>query len=702
MTIDLEVTVNGALYQQQALGRVGAARAAVKTVVTEFPRRVREVAHTWIPMRDGCRLAARIWLAEDAEREPVPALLEYIPYRKNDATAVGDSMRHAYFAGHGYASVRVDLRGSGDSEGILYDEYLPQEQEDALEVIAWLADQPWSTGAVGMFGISWGGFNSLQVAALRPPALKAVISICSTDDRYADDVHYMGGCVLGSDMLSWASTMLAYNARPPDPAVLGECWRELWRERLEQTPPFVEAWLSHQRRDFYWVHGSVCEDYGAIACPVYMVGGWADAYRSAILRFLAGYPGPRKGLIGPWAHTYPEDGLPGPAIGFLQEALRWWDQWLKGIETGIMAEPLLRVWMQGAVEPSPFHAERPGRFVAEPEWPSPRIATRGYALARGRLTREPPATEEELQVRGREACGADAGVWCPYGRATDSPPEQRAEDGLSLCFDSAPLTEPLEILGFPELELEVAADRPLALIAVRLCDLARSGASLLVTRGLLNLSHHESHAEPAPLEPGRRYRVSVRLAAIAHAFAPGHRLRLALSPTYWPWAWPSPEPVTLTVFTGASRLALPVRPPRPEDELVPPFASPECAAPLPFETLRAPAGARTLERDAGGHLRLVWKEDDLGRGRLARDGLEWEAVGTDTFTIVDGHPLSAAVRCEWTIALGRGDWQTRIETESTMSADAGAFRLTNAVDAYEGGVRVFAQTSSRAIPRDLV
>jgi putative CocE/NonD family hydrolase len=252
---------------------------------TEFPVPIREVENTWIPLSDGARLAARIWLPENAEADPVPAVLEYLPYRKNDGTAVRDALRHPYLAGHGYAMIRVDMRGSGDSDGILYDEYLPQEQEDALEVLAWIGRQPWCSGNIGMFGKSWGGFNSLQIAARRPPELKAVIAIAFTDDRYADDVHYMGGCVLGSQMLSWASVMLSYNAAPPDPRFVGSRWREMWLQRLRQSPPFVEQWLSHQRRDDYWQHGSVCEEYGDInsatpmlclvywkACPVHAKG----------------------------------------------------------------------------------------------------------------------------------------------------------------------------------------------------------------------------------------------------------------------------------------------------------------------------------------------------------------------------------------------------------------------------------------------
>ena len=179
---------------------------------------MRLLDHVQIPLADGMRLSARVWLPEDAEAEPVPAILEYLPYRKGDVSSIDDSVRHPWFAAHGYAVVRVDIRGSGDSEGVLIDEYHPQEQLDCLEVLRWIAAQPWCTGSIGMMGISWGGFNSLQVAAHRPPELKAIITCCSTDDRYADDVHYIGGLPLAFYLLPWASVMLTYNARPPDPA----------------------------------------------------------------------------------------------------------------------------------------------------------------------------------------------------------------------------------------------------------------------------------------------------------------------------------------------------------------------------------------------------------------------------------------------------------------------------------------------------
>jgi putative CocE/NonD family hydrolase len=668
----------------------------------DFPYPIHEIEHLLIPLSDGVRLAARIWLPVDATEQPVPAILEYIPYRKNDSTAFRDSIRHPYFAGHGYASVRVDMRGSGDSDGILYDEYLPQEQDDALEVMAWLAAQPWCNGQVGIIGKSWGGFNGLQIAARRPPQLKAVISIYSTDDRYADDVHFRGGCLLACDMLPWASRMFVMNGLPPDPRNVGEAWREMWLDRLQRTPPFIEAWMSHQTRDAFWKHGSVGDNFSDITCPVYAVGGWADAYTNAVPRLLEGLPGPRKGLIGPWAHEYPEVAIPGPAIGFLQECLRWWDYWLKGIDTGIMDEPMLRVWLQDSVEPGPYYRERPGRWVTEPTWPSPHLEKQTYWLNRGTLD-DAPAAARPLQYLGSQFAGADAGVWCPYGDPVEMPPDQRAEDGLALSFESAPLQEPVEILGFPEVILTIAADRPNALVVVRLCDVAPTGSSLLVSRGFLNLTHRESHEQPSPVEPGQRYTVRIRLDVAGHKLLAGHRWRLSVSPTYWPQAWPSPEPVTLTIFTGAaSQLTLPVRPPRAEDGGVPPFEPPESSPPLKFEQVESHLHKRFVQRDIGQKTLELVDVADSGRKKLLPHGLEFYSQSKDVFTITEADPLSAAIRCKYTMELQRDAWQIRIETSSTMSADAEAFYITNVIDAYEGNTRIFTKARDTKVPRQLV
>jgi len=661
-------------------------------------RRVRELDHVWIEVPDGTRLAARIWLPEDAEDVPVPAILEAVPYRKSDWTWARDAVQHPYVAARGYACVRLDLRGSGDSDGVLEDEYLPQEQEDIVEAIAWLAEQPWCTGAVGMIGISWGGFNGLQVAARRPPALRTVITLCSTDDRYADDVHYVGGCVLAVDMLPWSSQMLVWNAAPPDPRNLGEGWRDAWLERLERTPPYVEAWLAHQRRDDYWKQGSVCEDFAAIECPVYAIGGWADGYTNAIFRLLAGLPGVCKGLIGPWAHGFPNDAAPGPSIGFLEECLRWWDRWLKGIDTGIDSEPKLRAWLQEPVAPSAHHDERPGRWVSEESWPSAEIDTRTLYLGDGTLTPEAPQ-ERLLDLRGSQLCGLDSGLWCPYGDAVDMPPDQRLDDGLSLTFTSESLHERLEILGFPEATLTVAADRPQAFLVVRLCDVAPTGESLLVSVGVLNLTHRESHEQPSSLVPGERYEVTVHLNAAGHAFEPGHRIRLSVSPTYWPWVWPSPEPVVLSVLAGSSRLVLPERAPTVRDLTLAPFGLPDGSEPLEVETLSADHVSRTITRDvASGEVVLRYAYGS-GLQRLP-GGAEMEDDYREVFTIREGEPLSARVETDHTVTLAWEGVRTRANARSAMWCDADSFHVENTVEASEGGDVVFERTRSLSVPRD--
>jgi uncharacterized protein len=671
-------------------------------VVTDLPRAVRRIDHVWIPMSDGARLGARIWLPEDAEADPVPAILEYLPYRKGDGTAHRDEPRHAYFAGHGYAVLRVDLRGSGESDGLLHDEYLPQEQEDALEVLRWIAGQPWCTGAVGMFGISWGGFNGLQVAAHAPPELKTVITLCSTDDRYADDVHYRGGAVLALEMLSWGASLLSFNAIAPDPEVAGEGWRDAWLERIDGVEPYEHEWLRHQRRDDYWKQGSVCEDFDAIRCPVYAIGGFADGYSEAVFRILAGMGDRAKGLLGPWAHSFPDKVEPGPAIGFLQECLRWWDQWLKGEDTGIAGEPALRVWMQEPVAPAARLTERPGRWVAEETWPSPNIEERRLWLGDRVLREEADRATPRLQVGTDLLCGLDGGVWCADGSHGEGAVDQRADDGRALSFDSVALEERIELLGNARVELVLESDRPVAQLAARLCDVAPDGTSLLVTRGVLNLTHRDSHEYPEPLAPGESTRVLLELDGIAEAIPAGHRLRLALSPAYWPWLWPAPELATLAVHTAESSLVLPVRPPRADDERLRPFGEPEQAPGLEEETLEPVEGSRAVTRDfASGRTELVFDWAAGGRYRLVKLGLQTGYWTKTTYSIVPGDPLSAEVRCEAATELGRDGWLTRAEIRSVMDADAERFRVRTELEAFENGERVRLREWTFETPRDL-
>jgi putative CocE/NonD family hydrolase len=678
----------------------------MQRIKTDFPHPVREIENTWIPLSDGTRLAARIWLPTNAEENPVPALLEYIPYRKNDGTAVRDAIRHPYLAGHGYACVRVDIRGSGESDGILYDEYLKQEQDDCLEVINWIASQPWCNGSLGMFGKSWGGFNSLQVAARRPPQLKAIITIGFTDDRYHDDVHYMGGCVLASQMLSWASVMFVYNAQPPDPRWVGEQWREMWLERVEKSPPFVEAWLKHQRRDDFWKHGSVRENYSAIEVPVYAVGGWGDAYNNSIPRLLEDLSVPRKGLIGAWSHNYPEEGVPGPRIGFTQESLRWWDHWLKGRDTGIMDEPMLRTWILESEPPATFYSERLGSWVADPCWPSPHIQDQTLYLnsdgAAGEIANS-PSGPQTLSFIGLLSHGLQCGEWGNFGLKGEFPPDQRSADGECLRFNSAPASEAVTILGNPEVDLELAVDKPQALVAVRLCDVAPDGSSTLVTWGMLNLSHRNSHETPEPAIPGERYRITVQLRMMGYKLAPGHRWRVGISPTFSRHAWPSPNSVELTLFIGEGcRLRLPVRAAQSGDAALPAFPPAEISRPLAIEHVRAPHRTHTVTHDHVDGWATMRLECDDGRLRFLDNGLETDHRSVETFKVREGDPLSTSEHIESILEFQREDWNVRVETDSLMTADATHFHLENRMDAFEGEAKVFSKTWKKSIPRDNV
>ncbi len=642
-------------------------------IITKFPRAIREIEHTLIPLRDGTKLAARIWLPVDAWQNRVPAILEYLPYRKRTGTFERDALTHPYLAGHGYAAVRVDIRGSGEFDGLLTDEYAQQEQDDGFELIRWLAVQPWCNGAVGMMGISWGGFNALQVAARRPPALKAIITLCSTDDRYRDDVHYMGGALLRAG-LGWAAFLFGTMCHPPDPVLVGARWRPMWLERLNHLPLFLERWIRHQWRDDYWKHGSVCEDYGAIRCPVYVVGGWTDGYTNAIPRLLEHLTGPRKGLIGPWAHAYPHLALPGPRIGFLQEALRWWDHWLKGVETGVMEEPMLRAWMTDSVRPASHHEELPGRWVTETSWPPPDIVEHclyltddGLQPANGRLT---PVAVCSLQTVGKHG-----GAWCPFGQGADQAGDQQEDDAGSAVFDTAPIPTSIEILGAPVIALVIVADKPVANLVVRLCDVYPDGASLRISYGILNLTHREQHEEPSPLVSGRRYQVRIQLNDAGAVFPAGHRIRVSISTTYWPMIWPPPETATVTILEGT--LALPMRAATVANTFVRPFPGPETAAPEPIA------------------------ESGQGAVRIPRLGLELSTTSSFSASIDEHDPLSAVVEMRQSQTVSRGAWRIRIEMETRMSCSQDAFLLRASMRAYEADVEVCSRSWDRTVARAL-
>ncbi len=645
-----------------------------------------------ITLSDGCRLSARLWRPQDAAENPVPVILEYLPYRKRDGTCARDALTHPWFAQRGYACLRVDIRGNGDSEGTMTDEYTPQELADAVEVIDQIAAAPWCNGRVGMMGISWGGFNALQVAALAPDPLKAIITLCSTVDRFADDIHYKGGCLLNEN-LGWGATMWSYSSRAPDPALRPDDWRALWLERLENEPFLPSVWLRHQRRDAYWRHGSVSEDYSAIKAKVLAVGGWGDAYKNAVPQLVEALPG-AKGIVGPWVHKYPHFAVPEPRIGFLQEALRWWDRWLKDIPTGVEDDPDYRAYLMDGVRPARWYTERPGRWVAEEYGATSHIPYRTLHLTNVGLSDGPGPLK--ATVNSTQDCGAEAGEYCAIWLGPEMPGDQRIDDMHSATFDSAPAEEDVDIFGAPRLTLRVASDKPQAQIAVRLNHIHPDGAATRITYGVLNLSHRDSPESPTPLTPHETVRVVLSMDHIAYRLPRGHKLRVSVSSAYWPLIWPAPEAATLSLSGGT--MNLPVRRTARRAEHV--FEPPAAAEPWQTETLRDATSTRRREVDmATGVVSLVI-EDDFGKKRDLDHGLAGGAVARERWDIHPDDPLSARGRCHWTDEIERGDTRLRTETHSEMWSDATHFYLIARLEAYENDVLIYARDVEDKVARD--
>ena len=647
-----------------------------------------------IAMPDGIRLAARIW--RPADDGPVPAILEFIPYRKGDGTRSRDERMHPWWAARGYACLRVDLRGSGDSEGLLTDEYTAQELQDACDVIAWAASQPWCSGRVGMMGKSWGGFNCLQTAALRPPALGAVLSVCSTTDRFADDIHFKGGALL-SENIGWGAVMLSFSSRPADPLYRPD-WRADWLARLQAEPFLAPGWAGHQAKDDYWKHGSVGQDWNAIAVPVMVIGGWADNYMNTVAALVENLAVPVKGIVGPWGHQYPHSAEPGPRIGFPEVALRWWDRWLKDVPNGAEDDPAYRVWMQASAPPDASAPHRPGHWVAEVALPTARVVVCDLPFSAGGVLGG-PGGDPAAVVTSPQHLGLMAGEFFPMGLAAEMPGDQRHDDALSVTFDTGTLDAPLSMLGAARLRLRLISDQPRAMLIARLCDVAPDGASTRIAHGILNLCHRDSMEAPSDVPVGEPFDVTLTLDQCAHRLAAGHRLRVALSTSYWPFVWPSAITPRLTVVQGT--LAVPEHPGGTSDECsFPPAGVPDT---LPVIRHAPDHAVRRIERDLlSGSISLV-VEDDAGAVTFAH-GLTAASGMTERWTIHPDDPLSASVDIRWHQSLARDDlpagpWQVTTEAQVTMTATAESLRMTARLVAHEAEQEVFRRDWDETVPR---
>jgi putative CocE/NonD family hydrolase len=539
-----------------------------------------------IPVSDGLELSANLWLpeprADGSGPTTFPAILEMIPYRKDDWRAASDEARGEYLATRGYAFCRLDIRGTGSSPGIALDEYTPRETRDGAEVVEWLAAQPWCSGKVGMWGISYGGFTSIQVALLQPPHLAAIVPMMATDDRYTDDVHYLGGCATVSELSQYAVSMVGMNAMPPLAAYRGATWADEWKDRLERTPIWLFEWLRRQHDGPYWRQGSLAPNWDRLSTPTFLIGGWMDEYVDAALRMLQRCTNaPRRALIGNWVHDTPDEAYPGPNVDWLHEMVRFFDHWLKGIDNGVMAEPALVAFRHDWAAPDPFPATWAGDWIAETAWPPGDGSEHVLHLAageeplRGRLLEDAPAETSTIAFRHRPTIGTRAGLsWGAGGQPNGVARDLRPDDAVVPTFTSVPLESDVDVIGSAVAELAWESPVAVATAVVRLEDVAPDGTPFQVSAGILNLTHRESHAEPAPLEPGVATPVRVTMRATAHRFAAGHRIRLSVASAMWPVVWPSPFAAEYRLHLGSgqsARLILPVVPAGRETTPVPEF-----------------------------------------------------------------------------------------------------------------------------------
>ena len=663
---------------------------------------IREVR---IPMPDGVRLAATLYLPPDADETPVPVVLEYLPYRKDDSASRNLEL-NSYLTRRGIAGARVDIRGTGNSEGELPDgEYTEQEQRDAESVIAWLAGQPWCIGSVGMWGISWGGFNSIQIAMRQPPppALKAIIAVEASDDMFHDDVHYIDG-LLHLDEYSVMIDQL--NMLPPSPRYpLDE---DVLARRFD-ADPWLLTWLGQQQDGPYWLRNTLRTDYSRLTIPAFLITGWWDGYRDSVFRMTQNCHAPVRALIGPWNHTWPHDAVPGPAVEWRAHAVRWWEHWLKGIDTGLLDEPMADVYVQAWRPPDPDLTELPGRWRSEDALPPARTRHEVLFCGPGRALSPGPGPDDHEQLRYVPSAGIEAGHW--WGELTV---DQRGADAYSLVWDSAPLEQDTEILGFCRVEIRGSADAsPLNWFA-RVSDVAPDGTSTLVAG-----SGRPDRADPLrdPAEPvpasafgsgqaplgdaGYEPRpdwLPLQLHACSWVFPRGHRIRLAISNAMWPMIWPTPHPATATVRLGATgtRLVLPVVP--AADRPVPAFGEPE-----PGEELD---GVRnwgdvlpvrwTLVRDDQGVAAISW------RGTAGSE-YPWGRVVDEEYLryeVHDDRPAEASARGEARTEVHLPDRLLIFSSALDLDGDAESLRYRFRRELRRDGVLIRERSWERRFRRD--
>jgi putative CocE/NonD family hydrolase len=654
-----------------------------------------------LQMPDGVRLNAFLYLPQAmAHGSRLPAVLNTTPYRFSPHA-------DSYFARHGYASLFLDVRGTGGSDGIPTDEYSHEEHQDTAHVIAWLARQPWSNGNVGMYGVSYSAFNSVWVAAaLKPPALKAIFVQAGTDNRYTDDIHYPGGSMLMVDN-SWALGMLTMNAMPAAPDFDLDSAASLARWN---TPPWMQGFLRRQLDGPYWRHGSLAPDYSRLAVPTFLTGGYLDIYQNFVPRIMRNASNaPTYGILGPWHHSQRE---PGPYLDWDALKVRWFDHWLKGHDTGLLREPRVSFFLpewrrqsfryEGAIPGAwryldawPDTVYEPTLklfFRPEPERPSSDALAGDPAPGEGGRLADLAGPASALRLTYYPGTGAADQSFGPTSGEGWYGLDRRDQDTWGLAFDTPPLTGPVELLGFARAQLHVSTTAPVANWIVRLCDVAPDGTSYLVARGNLNGTHRHSHTLPEAMVPGETYELAVELFCTAYRFARGHRLRIVVANADFPLLWPSPYPMITTLHTGGTRpshIALPVL---RQDLAYRNGALP--VAPAPAQSEResqrvAPDGSwYTTESDPATGTHAATVNLPLG-GRIR-------------CKVVDDDPASAELEVNGSDSGTQGERRIEVRSSGTLRSTRDEFAMAIKVSLFENDRLVREREWTDRVKRELV
>lgn len=631
----------------------------------------------WVPMADGTRVALTLYLPDSATDGPFPAVLESLPYRKDDDCFARDYETFTYLAERGIAGVRIDIRGTGASTGVITDEYVAQEQLDNVAVMEWLETQDWCDGNLGMWGISWGGFSALQTAMLRPPQLKAIAPMHATHDRFACDVHYTGGSLHAAEQLDWPGSMVTTNALPPDPEIFGDGWFEEWMSRLEGTPQWPFEWLRHQHRDDFWMHGSPCADYESIKCPTLLVGGWLDGYVDGMAALAENLTCPTRTVIGPWGHYRPATGEPQPTLDHFELLARWFGHHLRGDDNGIMEElPQVTVYVR---TDAPYDGDQAAGFWrSESSWPPDDVTSLELRLS--------DLAHSSTTWSGPQWVGSHAPFWDRGGFASDDPAD---DDRASMSFDTPPFEASVEILGTPVVEATVITDQHVGLVAARLLAIDPDGKAHLICRASRNLAFPDDLSTPVVPHPGEPFRVSFPLWATSAVIPAGWKLRLALAGADFPIVWPPARRFSLSLDPEQSRLLLPVVGTRPPDRTleVPPAGDIPQA---PVENTRS-VGDWTVTREGGATtFRLV------RGGTEVQPGLTYTTDQWWTVAVEDDDPATTRAETVSVVSLERPGWA--VTTEGSITIDSG-FVMTIDLAARYNDEEVFRRTWSETIRR---